>query len=48
MKQLTFVQLPYTLTLLHRLRSHTRQAQQGAPGAVGQQRGTRGRETELW
>ncbi|GAW06554.1 ck1 ck1 ck1-d protein kinase [Lentinula edodes] len=30
------------------LRSHTRQAQQGAPGAVGQQRGTRGRETELW
>ncbi|KAJ7150194.1 kinase-like domain-containing protein [Mycena filopes] len=30
------------------LRSHTRQAQQGTPGAVGQQRGTRGRETELW
>ncbi|KAF7347425.1 Kinase-like protein [Mycena venus] len=31
------------------LRSHTRQAQQGTPGAVGQQRsGGRGRETELW
>ncbi|KAK7063805.1 kinase-like protein [Favolaschia claudopus] len=30
------------------LRSHTRQAQQGTPGAVGQQRGARGRETELW
>ncbi|KAJ6520309.1 kinase-like domain-containing protein [Mycena sanguinolenta] len=31
------------------LRSHTRQAQQSTPGAVGQQRGTtRGRETELW
>jgi len=31
------------------LRSHTRQAQQGAPaGAVGQQRGARGRDAELW
>ncbi|KAJ6533390.1 kinase-like domain-containing protein [Mycena vulgaris] len=30
------------------LRSHTRQAQQGTPGAVGQQRGTRGRDTEIW
>ncbi|KAJ6623133.1 kinase-like protein [Mycena sp. CBHHK59/15] len=29
------------------LRSHTRQAQQGPPAAVGQ-RGARGRETELW
>jgi casein kinase I family protein HRR25 len=31
-----------------RLRSHTRQAQQAAPGAVGQQRVTRGRDAELW
>ncbi|KAJ6475716.1 kinase-like domain-containing protein [Mycena vitilis] len=30
------------------LRSHTRQAQQGTPGAVGQQGGGRGRQTELW
>jgi len=30
------------------LRSHTRQAQQGGPGAVGQQRTGRGRDTDLW
>jgi hypothetical protein len=35
---------------LNRLRSHTRQMQAGAPGAVGQQRATGGRRdnNELW
>ena len=33
--------------LSYRLRSHARQAQQ-APGAVGQQRVARGRETDIW
>lgn len=36
-------------TCWHRLRSHTRQQQANAPGAVGQQRGTtRGREGDIW